>query len=104
MQNSSPGYCVLKLGIASTHRTAYGLLVTASNALHVWGKTVPPGLYFRPLREKPGQLSSASDEVPPVLGPIAPCIAFVCFAEDPCPQPTSSKQTQSSHRMAWPMC
>jgi hypothetical protein len=48
--------------MVSTQRTAYGLFVTGSNGLQVWGRTFPPGLYLRPLRVNPGQLSSARCE------------------------------------------
>src|SRR5258708_13864145 len=53
MQYSSPGNRVLNVGIASMHRTAYGLFVVASNGAHLFGRTVPPGLYFNPARGKP---------------------------------------------------
>ena len=52
MQRSSPANGVLNEGSASMHRTAYGLFVRASNGAHLFGKTVPPGLYCRPFKGK----------------------------------------------------
>jgi hypothetical protein len=57
MHKWSPANWVLKPGIASMQRTAYGLFVVASNGMHLFGSMLPPGLYCRPSSLKPRQLA-----------------------------------------------